>query len=387
MKSLIAPLVLTLGLLTQVATAYTPIPIEQGASAPDFELLNIDDKKVSLADIRGEKATAIIFTTNHCPDAIAATGRMVALVEQFKSKGVGFAAINSNSPKGLSLDELRFSVYCDSFEDMKHVAKDNNFNLPYLYDGETQETARAYGAISTPHIFIFDANLKLKYNGRIDDGRRSLGLAKKNEARAALTAILAGEEPKVIKTRPTGCTTKWLEKATAVAASDKRWDAQPVKVETINAETVAKLVANDNKTAFRLFNIWSTTCGPCVAEFPDLASIYKQYSLQNLEFIPISLDPPKQIDKVTEFLKEQKVGTASNTAKHLEKDGRTTNNYIFDGDTEDLAKALDPEWNGAMPHTLLIDQNGKVLYRHTGAIVPIELKRAIVTEVWRLEEE
>lgn len=370
-----------------IALAYTPVPLEQGASAPDFELQNVDDKAYTLADVQGEKATAIIFTTNHCPDAIAAVDRIKSLVDQFKAQGVGFAAINSNSPAGLRLDELRFTAYSDSFEDMKLVAEESELNLPYLYDGKTQAIAKAYGAVATPHIFIFDADLKLKYNGRMDDGRRSLGPAKKNEARDALTAILAGKEPKIIKTRPIGCTTKWLEKAGAVATSDKKWNEQPVIVETIDAETVAKLVANEAHSTFRLFNIWSTSCGPCVAEFPDLAAIYKQYSLQNLEFIPISLDPPKDIDKVTDFLKEHHVGTASRVQQLLKKDGRTTNNYVFDGDTEDLAKALDPEWNGAMPHTLLIDENGKVLFRHTGKIEPLALKKAIVAEVWRKEAE
>ena len=380
-------LISSLALAATVCANYTPTPLEQGATAPNFELTNIDDTTVTLADVRGEKGTAIIFTTNHCPDAIASVGRMKKLVDTFKPQGIGFAAINSNSPEGLRLDELRFSVYSDSFEDMKHVAKDSEFNLPYLYDGKTQEIAKAYGAVATPHIFIFDANLKLKYNGRISDGRRKLGPAKKNEAHDALTALLAGKEPQVIKTRPIGCTTKWLEKAAAVAASDRKWNAQTVTVETINAESVAQLVANEANSKFRLFNVWSTSCGPCVAEFPDLAAIYKQYSLQKLEFITISLDPPKDIAQVTEFLQDHHVGTASNTQKLLEKDGRTTNNYLYDGDTEDLAKALDPEWNGAMPHTLLVDKNGKVLYRHTGTIDPLELKKVIVKEVWRLEAE
>ena len=388
MKTLITPLALAACLFAPSLSAdYKPIPLEQGATAPDFELINVDDKKVTLADIRGEKATAIIFTTNHCPDAIAAVGRTKELVATFAPQGVGFTAINSNSPKGLRLDELRFSVYSDSFEDMKLVSQDSELNHPYLYDGEDQKVAKAYGAVATPHIFIFDADLKLKYNGRIDDGRRSLGTAKKNEARDALTAILAGEEPKVIKTRPIGCTTKWLEKAEAVAVSDKKWNSNPVTVETIDAETVAKLVANEANSTFRLFNVWSTTCGPCVAEFPDLAAIYKQYSLQKLEFITISLDPAKDSEKVTEFLKEHYVGTSPGTQRLLKKDGRTTNNYLFQGDTEDLAKALDAEWNGAMPHTLLVDKNGKVLYRHTGKIEPLDLKKSIVAEVWRLEAE
>lgn len=388
MKTFCTPLALVACLFAPTLSAnYKPVPLEQGATAPDFELVNIDDKKVSLSDIKGEKATAIIFTTNHCPDAIACVGRMKALVAKFAPQGVGFAAINSNSPAGLRLDELRFSVYSDSFEDMKPFAADNEFNLPYLYDGETQEIAKAYGAVATPHAFIFDADLKLKYNGRLDDGRRSLGKAEKNEAHDALAAILAGKEPDPIKTRPIGCTTKWLEKAGAVAESDKKWNANPVTVETINAEAIAKLVANEAHSTFRLFNVWSTTCGPCVAEFPDLAAIYKQYSLQKLEFITISLDPAKDTEKVTEFLQDHYVGTSPGTKKLLGRDGRTTNNYLFEGDTEDLAKALDPEWNGAMPHTLLVGKEGQVLYRHTGIIEPLALKKAIVAEVWRLEEE
>lgn len=383
--------VLTLVTLATSATLtlanYTPVPLEQGAAAPDFELINIDDKPLTLADVRGEKATAIIFTTNHCPDAIASFDRMKDLVAKFESQGVGFAAINSNSPKGLRLDELRFTVYTDSFEDMKLVAAESGFNLPYLYDGETQEIAKAYGAVATPHIFIFDADLKLKYNGRIDDGRRTLGPAEKNEARDALTAMLAGEEPPVIKTRPIGCTTKWLEKAEAVAESDKKWNAQPVEVETLDAARVAHLVANEAGSNFRLLNVWSTTCGPCVAEFPDLAAIYKQYCLQDLELITISLDPPKDIDKVTDFLKRHHVGTHRRTQQLLRKDGRKTNHYLFDGDTEDLAKALDAEWNGAMPHTLLIGNKGQVLYRHTGQIDALPLKKVIVAEAWRLNEE
>ncbi|GHC43081.1 redoxin domain-containing protein [Roseibacillus persicicus] len=383
MKTLLAPLALAACLLAPSLSAnYTPVPLEQGATAPDFALPNVDDKEYTLADIQGEKATAVIFTTNHCPDAIAAFGRIKTLVDQFTPQGVGFVAINSNSPKGLHLAELAFTIHDDSFEAMKLLSKEEQFNFPYLYDGDTQKVAKAYGAVATPHIFIFDADLKLKYNGRIDDGRRSLGLAKKNEARDALTAILAGEEPKVIKTRPVGCTTKWLEKAEMVAQVNKRWAEQPVTVETVSADEIAKLVANKNASDFRLFNVWSTTCGPCITEFPDLASIYRQYSHHKFEFITISLDPAKEKDKVTEFLKEQQVGLHNRIKGIVEKEGRTTNNYIFEGDTEDLAKALDTEWNGAMPHTLLVGKDGKILYRHTGIIEPMELKKAIVDEVW-----
>lgn len=380
-------LVAGFALATTAWANYTPVPLEQGATAPDFELINVDGETYTLADVRGEKATAVVFTTNHCPDAITSVGRMKELVATFKPQGVGFVAINSNSPKGLHLEELGWTIYDDSFEDMQLIAKNEEFNLPYLYDGETQEIAKAYGAVATPHVFIFDGDLKLKYNGRMDDARRKMGPAEKNEARDALTAVLAGKEPEVIKTRPIGCTTKWLEKAERVAQRDAAWKANPVTVETIGADAVAKLRANEGRTGFRLFNIWSTSCGPCVAEFPDLAEIYRQYSWQEFEFIPISLDPVKDLEKVASFLKDHHVGLSKKTARIVKKDERTTNNYLFEGDTEDLVKALDPEWNGAMPHTLLVGENGKVLYRHTGIIEPLDLKKAIVDEVWRQNEE
>lgn len=387
MKSLFLCLLVTSAPLLAAPDGYQPTPLEQGATAPDFTLPGVDGKDYQLADFTGEKATAIIFTTNHCPDAIAAVPRILALVDQFQGQGVKFAAINSNSPEGLHPAELGWTVYDDSFEHMKLISIDAGFNLPYLYDGETQEVAKAYGAVATPHIFIFDSEQKLRYNGRIDDGRRSLGLAEKNEARDALTAILAGKEPQVTKTSPIGCTTKWKEKAGKVAEEDRKWKELPVTVETIDAATIAKLVKNEGRSGFRLFNIWSTTCGPCVMEFPELAAIYRQYSWQEFEFIPVSLDPVSDKERVTEFLKRHQCGLAPRVKPLVEESGRTTNNLIFDGDTEDLVKALDPEWNGAMPHTVLVGANGKVLYRHTGQIDAMELKKAIVAEVWRGGEE
>ncbi|MBK1832572.1 redoxin domain-containing protein [Roseibacillus ishigakijimensis] len=382
MKKPLTSLLLASGLLLATSSAYTPEPITQGTTAPAFELPGVDGKTYTLDDIRGEKATAIIFTTNHCPDAIASVGRMKALVDQFSAQGVGFVAINSNSPEGLHLEELGWTVYDDSFEDMKLIAADEEFNLPYLYDGETQETAKAYGAVATPHVFIFDADLQLKYNGRLDDGRRSLGPAEKNEARDALTAILAGKEPAITKTRPIGCTTKWKEKAGHVAGQNEKWNNLPVTLETADADTIAKLRSNGNGTDFRLFNVWSTTCGPCVMEFPDLVEIYRQYSWQDFEFITISLDPAEDLKKAEDFLARKECGLSPRAKAAAAKEGRSTNNYLFTGDTEELVKALDPEWNGAMPHTLLVDGEGKVLFRHTGVVEPLALRKAIVAQVW-----
>lgn len=363
--------------------AYKPTPLTEGQKAPDFKLPGVDGKDYSLKDFSGGKALAVIFTTNHCPDAIASHDRMVALVDHFKGKPVKFVAINSNSPEGLHLPELGWTVYDDSFEDMKLIAKDSGFNLPYLYDGETQEVAKAYGAVATPHVFIFDGDMKLRYNGRMDNGRRRLGPVEKNEAQDAISAILEGKKIEVVKTRPVGCTTKWKEKAAMVAGEDRKWKAQPVTVKKADAKTLGKLVANKGRSGMRLINLWSTTCGPCVAEFPELVKIYRQYSWQEFEFIPISLDPVGDQAKVERFLKRVHCGLSPKTKPLLDEEKRTTNNYLFDGDTEDLAKAIDLEWDGALPYTLLVGKDGEVLFRHSGVIDPLTLRKKIVEQVWK----
>lgn len=373
--------------LTIHAAAYQPRTIEAGTKAPDFSLKGVDGKKYSLKDFSGGKALAVIFTTNHCPDAITSHGRMVTLVDRFKGKGVKFVAINSNSPEGLHPQELSWTVYDDGFEDMKLIAVDRKFNLPYLYDGDTQEVAKAYGAVATPHVFIFDAELKLRYDGRMDNGRRRMGPVEKNEAHDALTAILAGREVAVKKTRPVGCSLKWKEKAGKVLEEDEKWKAQPVTVELVKADTISKLIKNKDRKGMRLFTVWSIRCDLCVDGFPDLAAIYRQYSRQEFEFIPISLGSTDSVEEVRQFLKRQQCGLSSRTKPFLEEDGRKTNNLIFDGDTEKLANVLDFQWNRGVPLTFLVGPEGEILFRQAGKIEPLVLKKVIVKQVWEKNAE
>ena len=367
--------------------AYTPVPLVEDAKAPDFSLPGVDGKTYTLEDFSGGKALAVIFTTNHCPDAISSHGRMVALVDHFKGKSVKFVAINSNSPEGLHLPELGWTVYDDSFEDMKLISKDTGFNLPYLYDGETQGMAKAYGAIATPHIFVFDGDLKLRYNGRMDNGRRRLGPVEKNEGRDAIEAILAGKKPAVVKTRPVGCTTKWKEKAGKVAEENRKWKEQEITVEMADADAIRKIFANKGRKGMRLINFWSTTCGPCIAEFPDLAEICRQYSWHDFEFISLSFDEESDKEKVGKFLKQQEVGMSHRNRGLLKGDGRTTSHFIFKGDTEDLGKVFKDRWNGALPFTILVGANGEVVYEHSGKVDPLVLKKKIVAQIWKKSEE
>src|SRR5439155_6507125 len=136
----------------------------------------------------------------------------------------GIVAINPNSPSAIDVGELGYSKYSDSYDEMKRYAKDQAFTFPYLYDGDTQTTAKAYGCLCTPHVFVFDRERHLRYCGRFDDSRfaGSEGV-KSPDARNAVEALLAGKGVPVESTRPMGCSTKWLGKKTAVTEIEQQW--------------------------------------------------------------------------------------------------------------------------------------------------------------------
>src|SRR3954470_18483917 len=137
-----------------------------GDAAPDFSLPGIDDKTHQLAEYKGAKLLMIAFISNHCPDSHASEQRIKQLVTELRGQSFQLVAINPNNPDGLRLDELGYSKYNDGFEDMKKYAAEQGFNFPYLYDGATQAVAKAYGCLATPHVFVFDAERRLRYKGQ-----------------------------------------------------------------------------------------------------------------------------------------------------------------------------------------------------------------------------
>jgi peroxiredoxin len=337
-----------------------------GSPAPDFKLPGVDGKTYNLADFAQNKVLFIIFTCNHCPTAQAYEGRIARLCSDYREKGVAVVAISPNNPRALRLDELGFTDLSDSFEEMKIRAKDHDFAFPYLYDGETQSVARAYGVIATPQVFIFDADRKLRYTGRFDDG--DVKPVKSHDAKNAVDALLAGTEVAVKTTRVTGCSTKWADKEADAKKSLDRWNAEPVALEPIDLAGVARLARNDSKK-LRLINLWATWCGPCVAELPELVTMNRMYRTRNFELVTISLDDLSKKDDALRVLKENRVA-ASNSILNVD-------------DRDKFAETLDQEWPGPVPYTLLVAPGGKIIYRKTGAIDPLELKRAIVTYLGR----
>jgi peroxiredoxin len=377
LSSLIALLVFAC-LGPRSVSAYEPQTLEIGALAPAFDLIGTDGNHYSIADFADKSVFVVIFTTNHCPDAIASYPRMCRMVDDYRDQDVGFVAINGNDPQAVMLEELRWTNLDDSYESMKIVAAEEGFNLPYLYDGATQEVTKAYGAVATPHVFVFDKDRRLRYTGRLDSGRRNPGPATKSEARDAIDALLAGQPVAVEQTRVFGCSTKWSDKQSLVAQADKDWNDRPVTVAAADAQAIRRYVSKEYPT-LRLINVWSTSCGPCLTEFPQLVETYRRFQNHPFEFITISLDSPAQQDQVASFLQAQHAALARRTERLLAGRPEKTDNLIFSGeDLEELADAIDPQWTGALPYTLLVAPDGEVLYRQSGHVELEPLRAAIV---------
>lgn len=353
-----------------------------GDPAPDFKLMGIDDRMMTLADFKEAKWLAVVFTSNHCPVSHAAEPRLIKLYQEYKDKGFGVVAINPNHPDGLRPDELGYSKYGDSFPEMKLYAKDMGFPFPFLYDGETQSTAMAYGCQATPHVFLFDQERKLRYKGWIDDRRfPDEKFVKKPDLRNAVAALTEGRPVPVEVTNPIGCSTKWRMKKTEVAKDDAKWESWPVSIENIDSTGVAKLRANPTDK-YRLINVWSTGCAPCLEEFPALVSVARRMGMRPFELITISTDMPQDKARAEEFLRKRKAGLPGHLNAGLAKEGRKTNSYLFSEPSMDaLIQALDPEWKGPEPHTILVAPGGKIVFRHTGLMGEAELLDKVLAEM------
>ncbi|HEV2946669.1 MAG TPA: redoxin domain-containing protein [Gemmataceae bacterium] len=337
-----------------------------GDPAPDFKLPGVDGRDYSLKDFANAKVLVVIFTCNHCPTAQAYEERVIKLSTDYKDKGIAVVAISPNDPKAVRLDELGYTDLSDSFEEMKLRAKERKFPFPYLYDGDTQKTATAYGVLATPHVFIFDQERKLRYVGRIDDAE--VKTVKSHDARNALGALLAGKPIPVEKTRIFGCSTKWAEKQDDAKRALAKWDAEPVTLEPLDESALTKLVKNDTKKLL-LINVWATWCGPCVAELPEFVTMNRMYRRRPFQLVTISLDDPQKDEEALKVLKEKHVATANYRSAIKDRDR--------------FADLLDKDWPGPVPYTLLIEPGGKMLYRKSGAAEPLAVKRAIVNYLGR----
>jgi thiol-disulfide isomerase/thioredoxin len=358
-------LLLTLISPRALAGADEPATLPIGAAAPDFCLPGIDEQTHCLKDYASSKILIIAFICNHCPTAQLYESRLKQLAADYRDRGVALVAIEPNDPKAVRLDEMGYTDVGDSLPEMKIRAQYRHFNFPYLYDGETQKVARAYGPTATPHLFIFDAERKLRYEGRVDNNARE-PLVTRHDAREAIDALLAGKPVPVAKTPSVGCSIKWAYKTKGREEELARIESRQVTVNLVSAEELKALRKNPTGKLL-LVDFWATWCGPCLEAFPDFETMYRMYGHRAFDLVTISTNYP-----------DERAGVLAALAKQH----ATSRNLLFAStDIYALMAAFDPDWNAAVPYTMLIRPGGEVVYKRQGPIDPLQLRRLIIANL------
>ncbi|MBI3963463.1 MAG: thioredoxin family protein [Candidatus Kerfeldbacteria bacterium] len=168
-----------------------------GTPAPDFSLPGTDNQTYSLQDLSKADILVVVFTCNHCPYAQASHPVLIDLHNAYSDRGIQFVAINANDESAYPLDSL------------SHMQEDRyDYPFPYLRD-ETQDVARAYGAVCTPDLFVYNRERTLVYHGRINDNWQRPDAVTRHDLREALDALLAGTTPDVDQHPSMGCSIKW----------------------------------------------------------------------------------------------------------------------------------------------------------------------------------
>lgn len=333
-----------------------------GSPAPDFSLPGVDGRIHKLSDYAASPVLVVVFTCNHCPIAQMYEQRIQQLEQDYRDRGVAVVAIQPNDPKAIRIDELDSSDMSDSLEEMKIRVEYKQLHYPYLYDGETQSVTCAYGPQATPHVFVFDKERKLRYEGRFDNSYRK-ELVNTQDARNAIEAILANREVPVKHTGVFGCSTKWQEKSASRVEALRKIEEEPVKLEMAAADDLKKLRANPTAHMI-LISFWATWCGACIDEFADFQDTFQMYKDRDLELITVAANMPDEKPSVM---------------KMLERKHATSRNLLFaSNETTALQMAFDPAWDSAVPYTVLIDPGGKVLYKKLGSVDMLELRRTIL---------
>jgi thiol-disulfide isomerase/thioredoxin len=354
--ALVAFSVLALG-ARQDEPKYPTLPI--GSSPVDFSLPGVDGKTHALKDYASAKILLIIFDTVHCPTSQAFQGRILEIVADYREKGVQVVAISPSHPGGVRLDELGYTDLDDSFPSMKIRAKEKGITYPFLYDGEPNVVSQAYGPKATPHCFLFDPDRKLRYTGRIDDNENPEKV-KSHDLRSALDAVLAGKEPPVAVTKAMGCSTKWPYKQADVERYNEKIRKEPVTLEAADGAAIRDLRRNESGKV-RLIHVWSTSDGALIQPLSTMNHMYRR---RNFQFATIAVAPAEKRDEALMILKKDFPPATNRNLLAAEKDA--------------VREALDAGWDGTLPFTLLVSASNEVLYKKSGAVDDLELKRTIV---------
>jgi peroxiredoxin len=364
-RSLLAFLVLPVAFCAAQNPEHPILPL--GSSAPDFALPGVDGAVHKLSDYASSKILVVVFTCDHCPNSQMYEQRITQLYNDYRDKGVAVVAISPNDPKAIQIAELDSSDVSDTLDEMKIRVQYKHLPYPFLYDGETEKVSRAYGPQASPHVFIFDQQRHLRYEGAFDNSYR-VEFVKKHYATDALDALLADKEVAVKHTGAFGCSTKWSDKEAANVAYMEKLNSQPISLEMASADTLKALRMNSSGN-LTLIAFWSTRCESCLQEFADLQDTYRMYNDRNLDVVTVSVNKPEEKPIVLQW---------------LNKTHATSRNLLFDStDIAALQKAFDAKWQSesAAPYTVLLDPDGNVLYQTAAKVDLLKLRRTILANL------
>jgi thiol-disulfide isomerase/thioredoxin len=369
MKLVLLIAALTFAPLTAAAQEHPPgalyPTLATGAAAPAFSLPGTDRKIHKLADYAKAKLLVIVFQCNSCPVSQLYEDRIERLYQDYRNQSVALVAINPNNPNSTRPEEQAYSDVSDSLEDMSIRAQYRGLSYPYLYDGEKQAAAMQYGPAATPHIFIFDRDRKLRYQGRIDDNLQESQVTSR-DARHAIETLLAGQQVDAAATPVVGCSTRWIAEGAGAASALAALNAEPVNLTKATAEDLKKLRANPTGKLL-LVNFWATWCGPCVGEFPELVETYRMYRKREFDMITVSENDP---------------GESAAVLKFLQKNHASSANLLFSSsDTSAMQEAFDPNMGAGVPFTVVITPDGSVVYQEEGEVTTLAMRRAILANL------
>lgn len=336
-----------------------------GATLPGFALKGTDGKIHTPSDYSASSVLVVMFISNHCPTSQLYEGRIKQLVNDYAPKQVAFVAIQPDSPNATAPSEMGYTDVDDSFDGMVVRAAYRKFHFPYLYDGDEQATSNEFGPKATPHVFIFDKDRKLRFEGRIDDSLRE-SKSKTHETRDAIDALLAGRPVTVEHTPVFGCSTKWNSRMEGVQRELKEWQSKPVVIETVTKDGLKKLRSNPNGKML-MINFWATWCGSCRIEYPELLTTYQWYNDRDFDFISISVDSPENRADVLKFLNK-----VHSPIRNMQVDSE---------DVYAIQSAFDPAWKSGIPFTIVLAPDGSSIYRHEGEVDILALRRAILANL------
>lgn len=339
------------------------IALEPGAEMPQFRLPGVDGRLHDSNEFKKSNLLAVIFLSNHCPTSQMFQERLIRLAKDYRPHGFTIAAISPNDPEAILPDELAHSALGDTFEEMRIRANELSYPFHYLYDGKTQEAAKAFGVRVTPHAFLFDKTRKLCYTGRVGDPKNPTR-TDREDLRLAIEALVQDKIPPVVQGRAFGSSIKWSKNRAIVEKARERFSRETVSLKKASKRTL-EFIRENKATWPKLIYVWSIEDKRKRNDLLELSSIHKIYRKRGLEWVTVCIDG--------EAFQE----TAQKLLEETQSSGK---NFICPGsELAPLADLRAEKGNRITPYLALVEPKGKIAYRSTAGLKPLLLKRHILT--------